>query len=424
MSQLDKVLYHVRYGYLSKLWPVFSNVLIKTGGPKLAAYLSYLAIDWGEKKTGTKTILCLSRALFEKDVAELRKRGDFNYVMVKGGYIRFQEYFTSNELQTQSYYQRELNNHQTGMLKCTQYAKYLTELVEKRCGSVDGILSANFDYWQDHSFKLTCKEKDIPFLTLSREHPIIPKICKIVYDDYRMLNYKYLGDAIAVAGESSQRVLWDSKVVDKKEKIRVTGLPRYDAWRDLNVINNARQYVTLLTFTSGYWADDTFLEVLELLVKVADKNPSTPFYVKTKDDLDTHILKQHLSNNTLPENLVFGHEIPLFELLPQSKLVINYNSLALVEAALAKADILLPAWGQCKSSGDDVMYTKDNTNVSNLAKFAENSGEFERMIQNSIDQEFVYKEHDTYSTFVNEFVYISDSESSSVLFERYITQFI
>ena len=336
MSQLDKALHCARYGYLSKFWPVLSRVLIKAGGPKLAAYLSYLAIDWGEEKSSTKTILCLSRALFEKDVAELRKRGDFNYVMVKGGYIRFQEYFTSKELHTQVFYQRELNNHQTGMLKCVQYAKYLTELVEKRCGSVDGILSANFDYWQDHSFKLTCKEKGIPFLALSREHPIIPTICKIVYNDYRMLDYKYIGDAIAVAGVSSQRVLWDSKVVDKKEKICVTGLPRYDAWRDLTVINNERQYITLLTFTSGYGADDTFLEVLELFVKVADKNPSTLFYVKTKDALDTYILKQHLSNNTLSDNLVFGHEIPLFELLPQSKLVINYNSLALVEAALAK----------------------------------------------------------------------------------------
>ena len=70
------------------------------------------------------------------------------------------------------------------------------------------------------------------------------------------------------------------------------------------------------------------------------------------------------------------------------------------------------------------MYAKDNANVSNLAKFAENNSEFEYMIQNSIDQEFVFKEPRAYSNFVNEFVHISDSESSSVLFERYITKFI
>jgi hypothetical protein len=53
----------------------------------------------------------------------------------------------------------------------------------------------------------------------------------------------------------------------------------------------------------------------------------------------------------------------------------------LVEAALAKSPIILPAWGQCREDGDDVMYPKPQLVTGGLVQFASSSLELKKILQ-------------------------------------------
>lgn len=186
-SFISKKLYLIRYGIFSSVWSWFSIFIIKVGGPKLAAYLTYLSIDWGEMKYD-KTILCFYRESFVKDVVELRKRTSLNFPLVKGGFTRFQMAWLPKHMQVQTFYQSYLSKNDSSTELCSKYAYHLIYLVSKK-KRIDAVLSANFDYWQDSAFKNVCKDLGISFFVLSREHPIVPKVCDLVIKRYKKADY-------------------------------------------------------------------------------------------------------------------------------------------------------------------------------------------------------------------------------------------
>jgi len=422
-----KFLNSIRYGFLAKIWPSLSIFLVKLGGPKFAAYLTYLSINWGELKS-TTTVLCLYRESFIKDIHELRIRGRFNYPIIMGGFTRFQMLWTLPEEQVQTFYQSVSSKSAKNNELRNQYVSYLMKLINKKI-KINAILSANFDYWQDTPFKLYSKSNDIPFFVLSREHPIVPKVCSYVIDRYKNSGFKFDGTAIAVAGKSTQDVIEKSSVVDSSEIVKITGLPRYDAWKDLDVMIEAkdRQFITLLSFTEGYYADNTFIDVLKLFVNLANLHSlsKTQFLVKTKDARDTENIKSIVKfNNLNVNNLIITHEYDLFVVLPLSKLVINYNSLSLVEAAMARAPIAIPAWGECKSKGDIVMYPEDNADISKVVKFAKKPEDLSDYIEKAINGELQLLVQEDVDCMVQSYIYISNNENgNSYELEKFFIKF-
>lgn len=423
MTLIDKFLNKLRYGKFSKIWPSVSETLIRIGGPKFAARLTYFSIDWGNYNPEQKNILCITRALFEKDVIELRKRGKYNYIMIKGGYTRFQMLLSPSKLHRQISYQKELENEPNSINNCLQYAEYLFYLIDRK-RKIKAILSANFNYWQDYSFKICAKKENIPFLALSREHPIIPSVCVRVVEENRNANYKFIGDGIAVAGISSKETLLEAGVVNNSEQICVTGLPRYDAWRDIDINSFKREYITLLTFANGYRADNTFKEVLTLFLECAKNNPESNFFVKTKDELDTFNIINSICEFSYLDNVEVGHSNPLFVLLPSSKLVINYNSLALVEAAMAQANILIPNWGECVNKEDVSMYSSNVEDVREVVTFANSSDDFRAIIQKYIANESQQLSQKSSQNFINRYIHFPKEKTSSELFEDYLGKFV
>ena len=363
----------MRYGRIAGLWSAAALFLAKVFGPKFAAFLSYLGMNW-EACRSSHTVLCLSRESFIKDIMELRSRGKFNYPMVIGGFTRFQMAWFPNAMQIQTFYQAyEGKGKEYAIKQSTAYAHQLIKLASRK-QKINAVLSANFDYWQDVGFKQACKDLEIPFVVLSREHPVIPKVCDVVVDWYQRSAYRFEGAAIAVAGKSTRDVLARVDSVCRPEQVTITGLPRFDAWLDVNkdLPIAERSWITLLTFSDGYYADQTFGEVLKGFCAAARAHGGSgiKFLVKTKDINDT-LAVQRIVNIQDSTHVICTHEVDLFRVLPESRLVINYNSLSLVEAVMARAPILLPAWGECKSSGPEVMYSIENARVAAIAIFAQ-----------------------------------------------------
>ena len=425
-NKMNRFINSLRLGLFSRPWAASSSFLVRLFGPKFAAYMTYLGIDWGVVKNG-KTMLCLYRESFIKDIKELRARTSVNYPVVMGGFTRFQMAWFPLKMQVQTFYQiYEGKNKEIAIVKSTQYAHQLIKLASKK-KRIDGILSANFDYWQDVGFKNACKELGIPFIVLSREHPIVPKACDDVTDWYRKTAYHFEGTAIAVAGRSTRDVLTKVGCICKSEQVVITGLPRFDAWLDVDNTRpvEARSLVTLLTFTDGYYADETFKEVLKVFCEAAGRHQirNVRFLVKSKDINDT-LLVTNMIQKTGVRNVECTHELDLFEVLPESRLVINYNSLSLVEAAMARAPIVAPAWGECKDRGAEVMFSIENPKVAKVMRFTYSREQLFYAISSSISGKTPLIEDQIARDFVNDFIHIPAHTSCSKEFESFLFKYI
>lgn len=411
---------------MSSVWPACASLIVKLFGPRFSAYLSYLAMDWG-KTAGEISVLCLGRESFVKDIKELRARTSMNFPMVVGGFTRFQMGWTPLDMQVQTFYQAYQGvGKEQALAKSTQYARSLILRASRR-KPIHAVLSANFDYWQDAGFKRACKELGIPFLVLSREHPVIPKVCDVVVDWYRRAQYRFEGSAIAVAGPSTREVLLRAGGICGPDQIVITGLPRFDAWLnvDSSRASDQRKLITLLTFTEGYYADETFKEVLRVFCEAAQQHrtESVQFLVKTKDMDDTLAVRRMIVALKCTE-VACTHERELFDVLPDSRLVINYNSLSLVEAAMANAPIVIPAWGECQDRGPQAMYSAEEPAVAKLAQFAHSPEQLRETIASSLSAGSSGMDSHARAAFVNHFVYLPAHGSCSEAFEKFVLHHI
>lgn len=422
---MKKLLHLLRYGAITQLWSWLSMIVVKVGGPKVAAYLSYLSIDWGGMQH-KRTILCLYRESFVKDVVELRKYATLNYPMVTAGYTRFQMNWFPRHMQVQTFYKGHQHENERAITLGTEYANHLIRLVGKKT-PVSAVLSANFDYWQDAGFKKACKGLDIPFLVLSREHPIIPRVCDKVIVRYRQSKYHFDGTAIAVAGRSTRDVILKAETICDPEQVRITGLPRYDAWRkvDISLKFCERPFITLLTFTRGYFADQTFREVLRLFCEAASRYSRSPvrFIIKTKDVIDTQYVRK-IMDGCGYSDMQCDHELDLFDVLPQSRMVINYNSLSLLEAVMAKSLTVIPAWGECTDCGDGAMYSAENPKVAKVVSFAYAPGELLSKISDCVTGCSHAIKDDDARVFLGEYIHLSEQGSYCKEFEDFVSTYI
>ena len=385
MNIISRILPSLRHGKALLPWSVLASWLVRLGGVKIAATLTYLSIDWAGVRPGRVTVLCLGRESFFKDIKELRERTDINFPTIRAGFTRFQAEWLPTEAQEQTYYQNITSPDSQAASKMRRYAECLIALVSRKV-KVDAVMSANFDYWQDAGFKDVCRRGNIPFLVLSREHPIIPLACDIVSERYNDARYRFKGDRIAVAGPSSKQVICERTNACDAEDVVITGLPRYDAWLDISTDQpkEGRPYVTLLSFTKGYFADETFKEVLSVFCQAANSSAQSglEFLVKTKSMEDT-IAVREMAKTTGCENVLIDHEPSLFYVLPKSTLVVGYNSLSVVEAVMARASVVLPGWGQCHTTGDTVMYPEDMDEVASVVNFARDKTELYKFLANA-----------------------------------------
>ncbi len=422
MSSLKNI---IRFKLLSRINEKFLAKIINILGPRLCAYLTYWSVDLGKPKSDKKNILCLYRESFIKDINALRRYGQFNYIVVTAGFTRFQKAWLPKQLVEQTFYQRHIEKYPEAVKKSQKYAETLYRLMDRKF-TIDGFLTGNFDYWQDHYFKIIAKSNKIPFLVLSREHPVIPEVCNIVKARYASAMYQFDGDAIAVAGQSTFDVINQSRTICSEDKIRITGLPRYDDWRPIvkNKPLTERRFITLLTFTNGYFADETFKEVLLNFCEISQfyREENIQFVVKTKDQVDTQKINRLVKNIRSSQNMIITDTINLFELLPDSRLIIGYNSLSLIEGLMSGANIVIPNWGQCLSNGPSAMYPRDNPLVNELIRFPTDHDELEKVIRSVVKEAAFTIDNKKAEELIQQYIYIPKHHTSTNEFEMFFSE--
>jgi hypothetical protein len=322
-----------------------------------------------------KTVLCLGRRPFDKDFDELSHRvRSYSWIWLDNQRINLLlKGLLPEKCREQTFYQQTLEEFPDEWAEVIGRTRHLVESLVSRYG-VACVVSANIDYWQDHAFKIACRELGIPFIVLAKEFPIHDK----VRDSYRTRysDYQASVDAVAVFGESLKDLYCEIGVLEP-DQITVSGAPRLDRWRSVEPAARKRNRLAMLSFREGYGGQSgaQFLDLLTDTAKAYTKLGFEEFVVKAKNAHDAKVIRKFCKEKGLA-GVQVEHDLPLYDLIPQSKAVICFNSLSVVEAMLSDSEIIVPDW--IDVADDEKMLNPKDEGLRIAVSFFSNQDEMNR----------------------------------------------
>jgi hypothetical protein len=333
-------------------------------------------VDWGELKAGRPSVLCLYRPLFAKDLEELRRRTNLNWIYVKNEFLgHVQSAWIPREMQVEAEYQKfHRPGYEKHWARLEEFGvSFLTTL--QRRWPIDAVMTSHIDYWHGEGVRLGARHLGIPFLALCREHMCLP----IEQESVRRFftGFKWEGDAVAVFGQSTKDIFVNSGACSN-DQVVVTGPPRLDIWRDIAPCTEPKNLIVLLSYRDpDYRAPGSFVEVLRIFRDAyARHSKDAVFWVKSKDTKDSEEIRRLVRDTG--HNFIINHEKPLYELFPRARLVVGFNSLSLVEAMFTQACVTIPCWSDADRPREELMFNPDDPKLKNVIAFARSAEELDR----------------------------------------------
>jgi hypothetical protein len=342
-------------------------------------------IDWSTWQPGRPTVLCLKRATFIKDVQEARARTNLNFVTVRATRIKTaQEKWMPPEWRIQSYF-TDLMNHDLAPFR--PYLQRFAEAFLKaamKTHPIDAVMAGNTDYWQDEAVRLACKALGIPFLVLCRENYTIAQDRANVLNHYTKANFRYSGAGVAVYSEISKATM-ERIGAYPPGAVWVTGAPRFDHWHQIKPVPEAeRNCITLISYAYKiYEAMENFRDVSEVFAEFAAEEPGLRFVLKLKKENeadDAFALYPPLRDSKVE----LTADWPLVDLYPKSRAIIGCNSLAVAEALLSDAAVIVPAWRDALKDPNTCLYHYSSEEHRRCMYFPRSVEEFRELLQRAV----------------------------------------
>jgi hypothetical protein len=355
------------------------------GGIERAGRSIAAGIDWGPWQPGRPTVLCLKRATFIKDVEEARSSTDINLVTVRATRIKtMQEKWIPPEWRIQSYFTDLLNRDLAPFRPYLQRFAVAFLKEAAKAHPIDAVMAGNTDYWQDEAVRLGCKALGIPFLVLCRENYTIAQDRANVLNHYTKANFHYSGTGVAVYSEISKATM-ERIGAYPPGSIQVTGAPRFDQWLGLKPVPEAeRNCITLISYAYKiYEAMENFRDVAEIFTALAAREPALRFVLKLKkknEDVDAFALYPQLQDSKVGLTADWS----LVDLYPKSRAVIGCNSLAVAEALLSDAAVIVPAWKDALTNPDVCLYHYSVPTHTKCIYFPRSAEEFRELMERAI----------------------------------------
>ncbi len=230
------------------------------------------------------------------------------------------------------------------------------------------FISFNPFYMTDREIQNICSKLKIKFIALHKECVGSPLEDKIFNYLYKFKIEKFNGFSISAYSEKESNLLTRSKFA-KKNQVTVIGSPRCDAsynYRKLEPDQKTIVYYMIESFRGAPWhLIETFsskekkellkkLRVNKSILKINWKelaNKTLKYCIKyAKDNQNVNlIIKGKQSSNSqiimpksLPKNVTYINSGAGHHLLKKSKIVIAFNTTAVLEGILANRDIMIP----------------------------------------------------------------------------------
>ena len=411
-------------GVMVSFWQRAAESLRRMESPRAAGTKFAREIDWTSATSDRETVLCLDRSQFIKDIEELRRFTELNWVTLNAVRLKNrQQDWVPPELRQQGYISAWLRAERWQEVRAILQEFGVALLREAmRRHRVDAVATANIDYWQDETMKLACTALGVPFVVLCRENYTIPWTVPWMHDHLRKSNFHFEGAGLAVFSQATKDAF--APGFDNPDDIWITGAPRYDRWLNLQSLpDDAKDHVSLITFNDpGYMAEAVFTEVARIFEHAARASKPSPltWLVKCKKRGDRDEVLERLGQVDSTA-LQFEYDTPLFDLYPRSRAVVGYNSLALLEAMLTDAPVVVPCWGETKPPRKDVLLDYNDPLTRRVISFAETPDALADLLQRAArgeqlhtgspeDRRALFKAH----------IHVPESGTASQAVERFI----
>lgn len=371
------------------------------------------------------SVLCISRAQFIVDIHALNKySAKYNWLRVSMADLdRVQRpWLIPGAMDQDTHWTHGDERYRPGWNKCQALAeRILLALVQD---GLVAVMSANFDYGQDHGFRLACAKLGIPFLVLLREHYQWPSEIEIGRAYYRPGSYRPLVQGVAVAGRSTKDLLdaWDGL---DPENIRITGFPRLDTWLDLrrNPPAGPRDRIVLLGYTLQYLEVNSFDEALAEFEAAAERHRGKPleFVIKCKDEASWAYVQARLKPDTPVKGVVL---VALHTVLDRARCVIGYNTMGLFEGLLSDAFVIVPQWGGAAGDPDTQLFSRDDPTLTGHVNFAMSREDFVCMLDRAADGTLPPQDQAGRLAIVQHHILYDPDEPAAVRVERFVDHYV
>jgi len=354
-------------------------------------------------------VLTVGRELFFKDIEQIAKRTDINFIPWRSGHLgRLQQGWTPKVCQRQGHFFPEQIYQQH---KCWDKGKTLIksihETLEKR-GDVPLVMSANVDYWQEEALRQYCTESGTPYLVLCRENVSMECYKKLVVERHRKYDFRFNGH-VAVFSNNMKEVFVASGAC-RPEQITITGAPRMDIWLDKRP-PVSKDTVTLLSFRTNLFSE-IFDSVFSQFMEIARKHPILHFVVKCKEGRDDYWARKAKKRPDIPSNLEFEQHMDLRTLLERSQTIIGANTLALVEALLTDAAVIIPCWGSTSHDSGQLLMDPTDKTLQQEISFCSNLDELNETIEKTLQSERL-PDRKCRNEIVNRYMHYTPRETAS-----------
>lgn len=289
-----------------------------------------------------EVVLCFSRHLFDKDFEQMSYRiRTYGWIWFNKSYVIAYHDKIPKKYRRQMDYTEGLNDPGVNWEKyISRGCQLLREIGMKK--KIACFMVANIDYWQDYTLKVACRRLGIPVIALQKEFPISARNRNTFLQRYR--DYDPIVDGIAVFG-SAAKTVYENNGMTRYCDVVVTGAPRLDRWMSIETQTNSRQ-ILLLSFRKGYSLDieSGFFDLVFSIVAKTKQLDDAVLLIKAKNAEDRDAIVDWSSENEILDHVEVSHAIPLYDAIPSSRVVIGYNSMALVEAMISDVPIFVPDW--------------------------------------------------------------------------------
>lgn len=332
-------------------------------------------------RTDELNVLAVGRELFFKDTAQIESRTGIHFIPWRSGHLgRLQETWTPKEFRKQGTALAEPGSAEhPGWKNGAELFQSLHETLGTK--DVPVIMSANTDYWQETAMRNYCTENNIAHLVLCRENLIIPHYRNLVINRQRNSGLKFHGH-VAVFSHHMKEVFLEGGSC-REEQIAVTGAPRTDIWQDERPPVE-KDTVLLLSFRTSLFPE-MFHEAIGLLIETARQFPELRFVVKCKEGRGDYAwMQKKLKETGAPPNVRPEQYGDLRSLMERSRLIIGFNTLALTEALLTDAALLIPAWHDTEQFRDKLMMNPVDRELQEEIRFCTAAVHFGDQIQEAL----------------------------------------
>ena len=344
---------------------IFLSLACKLKSPYLCAMswkVSLFFTNFYNRSKLNKKILVLYRSYGINDLEKLKEdeknEYSFLYFPRTNFKIIFNYFFSKvdHDLSDDKYFseKKEINDAK----KKYKIFIYETLKIFNKKKKFLAIISFNYRYRAEKELHAVCKPLNIKFIVFQKESLHYSDDSEITksYIKTNSKNGSYKGDYLVVYTEGMKNVLISASIAEKN-KIFVTGMPRAD--------NYYKQFELLkkhILYLLPSWRPPLELErefflnqkyygesVTKIILKFAENNPYEKIIIKTKLSKNNLVNLDDLINKKKIKNVLIKKGGDIESLIKDSKVVIGFQSSALIESIILKKPIIIPYFNLNKS---------------------------------------------------------------------------